>query len=126
MIAVDGKALKGSARLTATRRHLLSAVTHGTVVTLAQVEVGPKMNETTHFQPLLAPLDLTGTVVTFDALHSLKANISWLVETKKAHYIAVIKTNQPTAPQPARTGREPYASVHVASAATIAEISRES
>jgi predicted transposase YbfD/YdcC len=33
--------------------------------------------------------------VTFDALHSVKANISWLVETKRAHYIAVIKTNQP-------------------------------
>ncbi len=97
VIAVDGKALKGSARLTATRRHLLSAVTHGTVVTLAQVEVGAKTNETTHFRPLLAPLDLTGTVVTFDALHSVKANISWLVETKKAHYIAVIKTNQPIA-----------------------------
>ncbi|HEV8529120.1 MAG TPA: ISAs1 family transposase, partial [Actinomycetes bacterium] len=96
-IAVDGKALKGSARLTATRRHLLSAVTHGTVVTLAQVEVGAKTNETTHFQPLLAPLDLAGAVVTFDALHSVKANISWLVEAKKAHYIAVIKTNQPTA-----------------------------
>jgi predicted transposase YbfD/YdcC len=97
VIAVDGKALRGSARLTATRRHLLSAVTHGTVVTLAQVEVGAKTNETTHFQPLLAPLDLTGAVVTFDALHSVKANISWLVEAKKAHYIAVIKTNQPTA-----------------------------
>jgi hypothetical protein len=62
-IAVDGKALKGSARLTATRRHLLSAVTHGLVVTLAQAEVGAKTNETTHFRPLLAPLDLTDTVV---------------------------------------------------------------
>lgn len=97
IIAVDGKALKGSARLTSPRRHLLSAVTHGTVVTLAQVEVGAKTNETTHFQPLLAPLDLAGAAVTFDALHSVKANISWLVEIKKAHYIAVIKTNQPTA-----------------------------
>ncbi|MFV2104778.1 ISAs1 family transposase [Micromonospora sp. LOL_024] len=97
VIAVDGKALKGSARLTETRRHLLSAVRHGTVVTLAQVEVGAKTNETTHFQPLLAPLDLTGTVVTFDALHSVKTNISWLVEAKNAHYIAMIKTNQPTA-----------------------------
>ncbi|MFV2104974.1 ISAs1 family transposase, partial [Micromonospora sp. LOL_024] len=29
--------------------------------------------------------------------HSVKANVSWLVETKKAHYIAAIKTNQPTA-----------------------------
>jgi predicted transposase YbfD/YdcC len=50
VIAVDGKALKGSARLTATRRHLLSAVTHGTVVTLVQVEVGAKTNETMHFR----------------------------------------------------------------------------
>lgn len=96
-IAVDGKALKGSARLDAKRRHLLSAVTHGTVVTLAQAEVGAKTNETKHFRPLLAPLDLAGDVVTFDALHSVKANITWLVETKKAHYIAVIKTNQPVA-----------------------------
>ncbi|WP_406166475.1 hypothetical protein OIE52_08745 [Streptomyces canus] len=66
-------------------------------MTLAQVEVGAKRNETTHFRPLLAPPNLTGTVVTFDALHSVKANTSRLVETKKAHYIAVIKTNQPTA-----------------------------
>ncbi|MFD8000458.1 ISAs1 family transposase [Streptomyces mirabilis] len=64
---------------------------------LAQVGVGAKTSETTHFQPLLAPLDLTGAVVTFDALCSVKANISWLVETKKAHCISVIKTNQPTA-----------------------------
>ncbi|MFE5142369.1 hypothetical protein ACFRDV_32725 [Streptomyces fagopyri] len=71
VIAVDGKALKGSARLAARRRHLLSAVTHDTVVPLAQVEVGAKTNETTHFRPLLAPLDLTDAVVTFDALHSL-------------------------------------------------------
>ncbi|WP_225900582.1 ISAs1 family transposase [Streptomyces sp. RLB3-17] len=97
VIAGDGKALRGSARLTAKRRHLLSPVTHGTVVTLAHVEVGAKTNEATHFRPLLAPRDLTGTVVAFDALHSVKANISWLVETKKAHYIAVIKTNRPTA-----------------------------
>ncbi|MCX4649499.1 ISAs1 family transposase [Streptomyces sp. NBC_01446] len=96
-IAVDGKTLKGSARLDVTRRHLLSAVSHATVVTLAQAEVGAKTNETTHFKPLLAPLDLAGTLVTFDALHSVKAKITWLVETKKAHYIAVIKTNQPTA-----------------------------
>ncbi len=97
VIAVDGKALKGSARRDAPRRHLLSAVTHRPVVTLAQAEVGTKTNETTHFKPLLAPLALADDLVTFDALHSVKANITWLVETKNAHYIAVIKTNQPTA-----------------------------
>lgn len=112
VIAVDGKALKGSARLTSARRHLLSAVTHDPVVTLAQVEVGAKTNETTHFRPLLAPLDLTDAIVTFDALHSVKANVSWLVEAKKAHYIAVIKTNQPITvhgrPHHRRSGRNLY------------------
>lgn len=97
VIAVDGKALKGSARLTAARRHLLSAVAHHGTVTLAQAEVGMKTNETAHFQPLLEPLDLDGALVTFDALHSVQANVIWLVEAKKAHYISVTKANQPTA-----------------------------
>lgn len=99
LIAVDGKSLKGSARLFAARRHLLSAVTHHRAVTLAQAEVGAKTNETTHFQPLLEPLDLTDVLVTFDALHSVRANVTWLVETGQAHYIAMIKSNQPTAYQ---------------------------
>jgi predicted transposase YbfD/YdcC len=66
-------------------------------VALAQAEVGAKTNETARFRPLLEPLDLDGSLVTFDALHSVKANVTWLVETKNAHYIAVIKRNQPTA-----------------------------
>ncbi|MGI5254293.1 ISAs1 family transposase [Actinacidiphila glaucinigra] len=97
VIAVDGKSLRGSARLSAGRRHLLSAVTHHRALTLAQAEVGAKTNETAHFRPLLEPLDLDGTLVTFDALHSVQANVTWLVATKKAHYISVIKANQPTA-----------------------------
>ncbi|WP_435615793.1 ISAs1 family transposase [Streptomyces coelicoflavus] len=97
VIAVDGKALRGSARLDQPRRHLLSAVTHGCPITLAQAEVGSKTNETRHFQLLLAPLDLAGDMITFDALHSVKANVAWLAETKKAHYVAVIETNQPIA-----------------------------
>jgi predicted transposase YbfD/YdcC len=96
VIAVDGKTLNGSTHSGAPGRHLLSAVTHAPVATIAQVEVGSKMNETRHFRPLLAPLELAGTIVTFDALHSVKATITWLVTAKKGHYIAVIKTNQPT------------------------------
>ncbi|MFE9259122.1 transposase [Streptomyces sp. NPDC006879] len=56
-----------------------------------------KTNETAHFRPLLEPLDLDRSLVTFDALHSVQANVTWLVETKNAHYIAMIKRNQPTA-----------------------------
>lgn len=116
MIAVDGKALRGSAHLDQPRRHLLSAVTHGCPVTLAQAETGSKTNETRHFQPLLAPLDLDGDVVTFDALHSVKANVARLAETKKAHYVTVIKPNQPTAwAQPDGLDRHAVAIQHTAS-----------
>ncbi|MFF3484128.1 ISAs1 family transposase [Streptomyces sp. NPDC002701] len=95
-IAVDGKALSGSAHRQQRHRHLLSAVTHAPAVTLAQREVRAKTNETAAFRPLLEPLDLAGTVVTFDALHSVD-QVRWLVQEKKAHHIAVIKGNQPIA-----------------------------
>ncbi len=110
VIAVDCESPRGSARLSAGRRHLLSALTHHRARTPAQAEIGTKTNETAHLRPLLEPLDLTGAVVTLDAPHSVEANVTWLVETKNAHYIAVIKRNQPTAhwqlaalPWPART-----------------------
>ncbi len=67
----------------------------GTGLVAAQREVGSKTNEITVFKPMLAGLDLTDTVVTFDALHSQTGHARFLVEEKKAHYIAVIKGNQP-------------------------------
>lgn len=95
-IAVDGKALKGSAHLDRRHRHLLSAVTHAPSRTVAQREVDAKSNETAAFKLLPAEVDLVGTVVTFDALHSVREQVRWLVQDKEAHYIAVIKGNQPT------------------------------
>ncbi|MEU3070838.1 ISAs1 family transposase [Streptomyces sp. NPDC006906] len=79
------------------RRHLLSAVTHHRSLPLAQTEVGAKTNETAPFRPLLELLDLDGTLVTSNALHRVQANAVWLVETKNAHDIAMIKRNQPAA-----------------------------
>ncbi|ALO91401.1 Transposase [Streptomyces hygroscopicus subsp. limoneus] len=94
---MNGKTCKGSAHSGAPGLHLLSAVTHAPVTTIAQVEFGSKMNETRCLRPLLAPLELAGTIVTFDdALHSVKATITRLVTAKKAHHIAVLQTNQPT------------------------------
>jgi predicted transposase YbfD/YdcC len=34
-------------------------------------------------------------VVTSDALHTVRANLDWLVKDKRAHYIAIVKQNQP-------------------------------
>ena len=93
-IAVDGKTSRGARRGDGTRVHLLSAAEHGGHL-LDHLEVGIKHNETSHFAELLEPLDLAGAVVTADARHTVRANLNWLVTDKKAHYIAVVKRNQP-------------------------------
>jgi predicted transposase YbfD/YdcC len=93
-VAVDGKTARGARRADGTRVHLLGAAGHGGHL-LDHLEVGVKHNETSHFTQLLEPLDLAGAVVTADALHTVRANLNWLVKDKKAHYIAIVKRNQP-------------------------------
>jgi predicted transposase YbfD/YdcC len=92
-VAVDGKTSRGARRADGTRVHLLGAEHGGHL--LDHLEVDVKHNETSHFTGLLEPVDLDGAVVTFDALHTVRANLDWLVKGKKAQYIAVVKRNQP-------------------------------
>lgn len=93
-VAVDGKSLRGSRDANGRRVHLLSAVDHDQAVTLAQRDVDRKTNETGEFKALLAWLDLTDTVVTFDALHTVKEQARWLVEDKGAPSVAIVKRGQ--------------------------------
>jgi len=93
-VAVDGKTSRGARRADGTRVHLLGVAEHGGRL-LDHLEVDVKHNETSHFTELLGPVDLAGAVVTFDALHTVRANLDWLVTSKQAHYIAVVKQNQP-------------------------------
>ncbi|MFI1566053.1 ISAs1 family transposase [Streptomyces sp. NPDC020490] len=92
--AVDGKTVRG-ARRTDGKVHPPAATT-GTGLVTAQREVDGKTDQITVSQPLPAPLDLHGTAITFDALHSRTAHARFLVEDKHAHHIALIKGNQPT------------------------------
>ena len=93
-VAVDGKTSRGARRADGTRVHLLGVAEHGGRL-LDHLEVDIKHNETSHFTPLLEPLDLAGAVVTFDALHTVRANLDWLTGQNQAQYIAVVKKNQP-------------------------------
>jgi hypothetical protein len=34
-------------------------------------------------------MDLTDTIIIFDALHGVRVNLAWLVTQKEAHYLAV-------------------------------------
>ena len=93
-VAVDGKTSRGARRGDGTRVHLLGVAEHGGRL-LDHLEIDAKHNETSHFAELLGSLDLNGAVVTFDALHTVRANLDWLVSQKNAQYIAVVKRNQP-------------------------------
>jgi predicted transposase YbfD/YdcC len=96
-VAVDGKTLRGARRATDDRQvPLLAAMDHATRAVLAQQQVGGAPEEVPAFQPLLANLDLAGTVVTADALHTHPTAAEFLVATKQAHYLFTVKANQPT------------------------------
>ena len=134
-VAVDGKTSRGARRGDGSRVHLLGVVDHTGGCLLDQVEVDAKSNETTAFQPLLQDLDLVGVTVTFDAMHSVRANLDWLVTVKGAHYLAVVKANQPsllarlkTLPCPGPTSRQntPTPPVTTATVATRPAPSRPS
>src|SRR5262249_2619702 len=94
-VAIDGKALRGSARpgegLAAL--HLVSAWATENHLSLAQVAVDRKSNEITAAPALLELLEQSGALVTLDAMHCQKETARQVVEAG-ADYILGVKANQ--------------------------------
>jgi DDE_Tnp_1-associated/Transposase DDE domain len=112
-IAVDGKTLRGTWNATDRGVHLLAAMIHHTGRVVAQRQVASKSNEITCFTRLLDPVDLTGAVITADALHTQRAHARYLVEHRDADYLLIVKDNQcatrrfdTSPPQAVQTRRE--------------------
>jgi hypothetical protein len=78
VIAVDGKAIRGSGHGGHDRRHLLAAFDHAHGVVLGQAEVGARTNEIPLFTVLLDRIDITDAVITADALHAQHAHAEYL------------------------------------------------
>lgn len=95
-LALDGKTLRGTRNGEQAGLHLLSAVLHKEGIILAQQPVDEKTNEITQVQPLIQKLDLTGAVITADALLTQREFATHLVESKGADYVFTVKGNQPT------------------------------
>jgi predicted transposase YbfD/YdcC len=93
VIAVDGKTLRGSRTPDRPAVTLIAAMTHSGQV-LTQRQVDGKSNEIPAFAPLLDGINLTGAVVTADALHTQHDHAAYLHE-RGAHYLAVVKRNHP-------------------------------
>ena len=92
-IAIDGKTLCGSKQQGATITHLLSIVSHQLGITLTQQPVDVKTNEIPIATQILQALDVSGKIITTDALLTQKDFCKTLCE-KKADYVLPIKANQ--------------------------------
>ena len=94
VIAVDGKTLRGSASGGEPGDHLLAALDHAHGAVLGQVEVGAKTNEIPMFPVLLDRIDITGAVITADAMHAQRGHATYLAG-RGAHFLLTVKRNQP-------------------------------
>ena len=96
-IAIDGKTLRGAWNEHGRQVHLLAAMTHdeGAVVTQAEVPTD-KTNEITMVRDLLGGLDLTGVVITADALHAQRDHAELIAGEADGDYLFTVKADQPT------------------------------
>jgi len=95
VLTVDGKTLRGAKAGDGRAVHVLAAMLAGTRTVLAQREIAHKTNEITTFAPLLQGLDLTGVLVSADALHTQRAHAAYL-NSRGAQFVLTVKQNQPT------------------------------
>ncbi len=94
-VAVDGKTCRGAVGPDGARVHLFSIVEHATGVPLGQVRAPSKGFEIAAFATVLDRIDLTGVVVTADALHTQRTHARYL-HRHRGRYLFVVKGNQPT------------------------------
>lgn len=94
-LAVDGKCARTAAKINGQPLQLFGALDTQTQLFCRQIQIPAKTNEIPALKDLLQDLDLRGTLVSADALHTQKASAAHLVEAKKADFLLVVKANQP-------------------------------
>lgn len=96
-VAIDGKTLRGS-KMDADGQgalHLVSAYAHEAGLVIGQRAVADKGNEITAIPELLDALELSGAIVTIDAIGTQK-DIAAKIIGKEADYLLALKANQGT------------------------------
>lgn len=93
-LAIDGKNLRAVGRCDHPCQ-LVSLVEHRSATVLAQQQVACKRDERSAVPLLLAQRELRGTVITLDALHTLKPTAR-LIQELGGDYLMVVKKNQRT------------------------------
>src|SRR5512143_3167758 len=97
VVAIDGKTLRGSYDRDGGRAaiHMVSAWAIENKLSLGQVVVGEKTNEITAIPELLQLLEISGALVTIDAMGCQK-EIADQVREREGDYVLAVKQNQPT------------------------------
>jgi predicted transposase YbfD/YdcC len=101
VIAIDGKTVRGartrdtSGNTMSAAPHLVAAFDHDSGAVLGQLAVTAKSNEIPAVRTLLGALDLTGAVVTMDAMHTQTDTAKLIVEAGGDH-VFTVKGNQPS------------------------------
>jgi predicted transposase YbfD/YdcC len=97
LVAIDGKTLRRSfdAATSKSAIHMVSAWATANLITLGQVVVDEKSNEITAIPELLRILELSGSLVTIDAM-GCQTEIAQTILDAEADYVLAVKQNQPT------------------------------
>ncbi|MDY6900789.1 MAG: ISAs1 family transposase [Cyanobacteriota bacterium] len=97
VIPIDGKTVKGSYDRNGEQGalHLVSAWASENRLFLGQVKVESKTNEITAIPSLLALLDISGCIITIDAMGT-QTEIAHQIQAQGADYVLALKANHPT------------------------------
>jgi predicted transposase YbfD/YdcC len=97
LLAIDGKTLRQSFDKADAKSaiHMVSAWATANHISLGQVVVDQKSNEITAIPKLLELLDVSGSLVTIDAM-GCQTEIAEKIVEGKADYVLAVKGNQPT------------------------------
>ena len=95
IVAVDGKALRRAFNKDENLKYIVSAWAESNGLVLGQLKVADKSNEITAVPELLRVLELSGCIVTIDAMGCQKKIAKEIIEAD-ADYVLALKGNQET------------------------------
>lgn len=95
IITVDGKSVREAKRPDGTVPHLVAAFDHAAGVVVGQIAVAAKSNEIPAVRELLTCFELTGAVVTVDAMYTQTDTAKAIVDAG-GDYVFTVKNDTPT------------------------------
>ena len=93
VVAMDGKTMRATHKQDATISHLLSVISHELGVTLTQRSVSDKTNEIPISTEILKAFDVSGKIITTDALLAQRAFCEQVVDAG-GDYVQPVQKNQ--------------------------------